>query len=146
MLTRASWVLALACFSASVLSPARSETLIAQAKGSQRAPLANEIQKVAFEFANNPEDYSLVEKTEALSWKMIRMSEGLSSCALPAYSLPQHMESLNASYVMMMNSLNQMGNISESIKDQTRSSYEANLNGYKKKIAKILDQVMKNCK
>mgnify|MGYP006280171307 FL=1 len=125
---------------------AHSEILIAQAKSNPRVQLANEIQKVAFEFANNPDNYSLVEKTEALTWKMIRMSEGLSSCAMPSYSLPQRMESLNTSYVMMTNSLNAMGNVPESIKDQTRAQFESTLNGQKKWVAKVLDEVMKYCK
>jgi hypothetical protein len=125
---------------------AHSQSLIAQAKVNPRVPLAAEIQKVAFEFANNPEDYSLVEKTEELTWKMIRMSEGLSSCAMPSYSLPQSMQSLNTSYVMMVTSLNQLGNVPESIRDQTRAQYESSLNGQKKWVAKVLDQVMKYCK
>ena len=56
------------------------------------------------------------------------------------------MESLNTSYVMMMNSLSSMGNVPESVKDQTRSSFEGTLNGLKKWVAKVLDQVMKYCK
>ena len=137
---------ALGSISVMMAPSAYSQNLIAQAKVSPRIPLAKEIQSVAYEFANNPEDYSLVEKTEALTWKMILMSEGLSSCAMPSYSLPQNMESLNTSYVMLMNSLSSMGNVPESVKDQTRSSFEGTLNGQKKWVAKVLDQVMKYCK
>lgn len=137
---------AVGCIGVMMSHPAYSQSLIAQAKPSPRIALAKEIQSVAFEFANNAEDYSLVEKTELLTWKMILMSEGLSSCAMPSYSLPQSMESLNTSYVMMINSLNSMGNVPESIKDQTRSAYEGTLNGQKKRVAKVLDQVMKYCK
>ena len=121
MVNRLLCSMGIALLAVSLSSPARSQNLIAQVKVGPRIPLAKEIQKVAFEFANNPEDYSLVEKTSLLTWKMIFMSEGLSSCALPSYSLHQTMESLNTSYVMMQNSLNQMGNMPESVKDQTRA-------------------------
>ena len=146
MVNRLMCSMGIALLTVSLSSPARSQNLVAQAKVSPRIPLAKEIQKVAFEFANNPEDYSLVEKTRLLTWKMIFMSEGLSSCALPSYSLPQTMESLNTSYVMMQNSLNQMGNMPESVKDQTRASFEGTLNGQKKWVARTLEEVMTYCK
>jgi len=146
MVVRLAFTIGFAAFATTLTIPVKSETLLAQAKINPRIPLAQEIQKVAFQFANNPEDYSLVEKTEELTWKMIRMSEGLSSCAMPSYDLPQRMESLNTSYIMMTNSLSAMGNVSESIKDQTRASFESTLNGQKKWVAKVLDQVMKYCK
>jgi len=145
MVLRALSTIGLSFITSTAFSPARSEVLIAQSKVNPRIPLAQDIQKVAFQFASNPEDYSLVEKTNQLSWKMIRMSEGLSSCSIPAYYLPQKMEGLNTSYVMMMNTLKQMGNVPESVKDQTRASYEGMLNGQKKSVAIVLDEVMKYC-
>ena len=127
-------------------SSVSAQTLVAQAKVNPRVPLAKEIQAVSFEFANNPGDYSLVEKVEKLSWKMIRMSEGLSSCSLPAYDLPSRLESLNTQYVISMNSLQSMGNVPESAKDQVRNQMEQSLNGSKASIAKVLDNVMKYCR
>jgi len=146
MVNRLLCSLGITLLAVSISSPARSQNLIAQAKVSPRITLAKEIQKVAFEFANNPGDYSLVEKTSRLTWKMIFMSEGLSSCAMPSYSLPQNMETLNTSYVMMIDSLNQMSNVPESVKDQTRASFEGNLNVQKKWVARTLEQVMTYCK
>jgi len=127
-------------------SSVSAQTLVAQAKVNPRVPLAKEIQAVSFEFANNPGDYSLVEKVEKLSWKMIRMSEGLSSCSLPSYDLPSRLESLNTQYVMSMNSLQTMANMPESAKDQVRNQMEQSLNGSKASIAKVLDNVMKYCR
>jgi len=127
-------------------SSAYSQSLIAQAKVNPRIPLAKEIQSVAYAFANTPDDYSLVEKTKALTWKMILMSESLASCAIPSYGLPGSMESLNTSYVMMLNNMSALGNASESVKDQNRKYYEQSLNAQKKIVANVLDEVMKYCK
>lgn len=148
MLNYVTSSICIAAIASNFLLPARSETftLIAQAKVSPRISLAQEIQKVAYQFANTPDDYSLVSKTEELTWKMILMSEGLSSCAIPAYSLPFRMENINTSYVMMINNLNALGNVSESLRDQNRASFESNINGSKKAAGKVLEQVLKYCK
>ena len=146
MLFRPIPFMGIAFFASSCFAAANAQTLISQANNSPRIRLANEIQTVAFEFGKNPGDYSLVEKTEDLSWKMIRMSEGLSSCALPIYDLPWRLESLNTQYVMSMNSLQQMGNVPESAKDQIRVQMEQSLNGSKANIAKVLKNVMKYCR
>ena len=139
---------AFACFAAtlSVCAPAVAESVVAQASASERSKLASEMQSIAYEFAANPEDYSLISKVEELSWKVILKSEAQASCALPAYNLPQSMKNLNNQYVTVMNSLNAMGNVPAAVKQQSMKMMEGPINAQKKNVGMVLEDVMKYCK
>jgi len=126
--------------------PALAQGQASKATSSQRSQLASEMKTIAFEFAANPEDFALVTKVEELSWKMILMSEGISSCVLPAYDLPQQMTALNSTYAMMVNSMNSMGNMPESVKKQSMAAFEGPINGQKRKVGMVLENVIKYCK
>jgi hypothetical protein len=142
-------LLAPAALSVALCTSVRSENLVAQAGATltPRAALAKQIQTIAFEFASNLENYSLVEKVEGLSWKLILMSEGLSSCALPAYDLPDRMESLNTQYFYSKQSLESLpANTPGSIRDESKSMMESSLDGTKKEVAKVLGNLIKYCK
>ena len=96
---------------------------------------------------SDPANYNLVQNVEKEAWKMIRMSEGLSSCALPTYDLVQRLESFNATYIQMKNIMDAYpANVPDQIKQQAVSQTEATLNGQKAAIAKVLDNVLKYCK
>ena len=117
------------------------------AKPTQREILAGKIKTSAYSYANNPADYSLVQSVEKEAWKMIRMSEGFSSCALPTYDLVQRLESFNATYVRMKSMMDAYpANVPDQIKQQAFAQTEAVLNGQKASIAKVLDNVLKYCK
>jgi len=117
------------------------------AKPTQREVLAGKIKASAFSYANNPADYSLVQAVENEAWKMIRMSEGFSSCALPTYDLVQRLESFNATYVQMKSMMDAYpANVPDQIKQQAFSQTEEVLNGQKASIAKVLNNVLKYCK
>jgi len=117
------------------------------AKPTQREVLAGKIKTSAYSYANNPADYSLVQAVEKEAWKMIRMSEGLSSCALPTYDLVQRLESFNATYVQMKSMMDAYpANVPDQIKQQAFAQTEGVLNGQKAAIAKVLDNVLKYCK
>ena len=78
---------------------------------------------------------------------MIRISEGLSSCAVPSYDLAQRLEGFNATYIQMKSLLDSLpGNIPAQIKQQSVGPLEAGLNGQKAAIAKVLQNVEANCK
>ena len=129
------------------LPPLKADTLVAQAKKpTPREILAGQIKNSAYKFAENPSDYSLVTNTEQLNWKMIKMSEGLSSCALPAYDLGVRIEAFNATFVMMQNLINSFpSNTPKSIVAQSTASVESTLNGQKAAINKVLEAVIANC-
>ena len=98
-------------------------------------------------YAGDPSNYSLVQAVEEDAWKMIRMSEGLSSCSLPTYDLVQRMEGFNATYVQMSSLLNSLpANTPDQIKQQSVAPVEVILNGQKAAIGKVLENVMKYCK
>lgn len=116
-------------------------------KPSQREILAKQIKQKSYEFANDPSNYKLVQEVEAEVWKMIRISEGLSSCAVPSYDLAQRLEGFNATYIQMKSLLDSLpGNIPAQIKQQSVGPLEAGLNGQKAAIAKVLQNVEANCK
>ena len=129
----------------SVCSPALTQGAAAQASPTERSKLAAEMQVIAYEFASNPEDYSLIEKVEELSWKVILKSESQASCALPAYNLPQAMKNLNIQYVSVMRSLDAMGNVPAAVKQQSMKMMEGPINGQKKNVGMILEDVVKYC-
>ena len=117
------------------------------AKPTPREILAGKIKTSAYTYASDPANYNLVQDVEKEAWKMIRMSEGLSSCALPTYDLVQRLESFNATYIQMKNIIDAYpANVPDQIKQQAVSQTEAALNGQKAAIAKVLDNVLKYCK
>jgi len=134
--------------SAFAIFPVSADTLLAQAKKpTPREVLASQIKESAYKFAENPSDYALVTNTEQLNWKMIKISEGLSSCAIPAYDLGVRMEAFNATFVMMQNLMNSFpANTPKSIVAQSTASVESTLNGQKAAINKVLESVVANCR
>jgi hypothetical protein len=128
--------------------PANAEILVAQAKKpTPREILAAQIKDSAYQFAANPSDYSLVTKTEALNWQMIKISEGLSSCANPTYDLSQRIEGFNATFIQMQNLINSFPpNTPKQVINMSTSQVEANLNGQKAAINKVLENVVKYCR
>jgi hypothetical protein len=131
-----------------VAVPASAEMLVAQAKKpSPREVLAAQIKDSAYQFAANPSDYSLATKTEELNWQMIKISEGLSSCAIPAYDLSQRMEGFNATFIQMQNLINSFPpNTPKQVISMSTSQVEATLNGQKAAINKVLENVVKYCR
>ena len=126
-----------------VALPMRAQSV----KPTQREILAAKIKATAYLYAGDPSNYSLVQSVEEDAWKMIRMSEGLSSCSLPTYDLVQRMEGFNATYVQMSSLLNSLpANIPDQIKQQSDAPVEEILNGQKAAIGKVLENVMKYCK
>jgi len=129
------------------IPPLKADIVVAQAKKpTPREILAGQIKDAAYKFAESPSDYALVTNSEQLNWKMIKMSEGLSSCALPAYDLGVRMEAFNATFVMMQNLINSFpANSPKSIVAQSTASVESTLNGQKAAINKVLEAVIANC-
>ena len=126
-----------------VALPMRAQSV----KPTQREILAAKIKATAYLYAGDPSNYSLVQAVEEDVWKMIRMSEGLSSCSLPTYDLVQRMEGFNATYVQMSSLLNSLpANTPDQIKQQSVAPVEAILNGQKAAIGKVLENVLKYCK
>lgn len=124
------------------------ESVAAQVKKpSQREVLAKQIRDKSYEFAGDPSNYKLVQDVEADAWKMIRISEGLSSCSIPSYDLVQRLEGFNATYIQMKSLLDSFpANTPAQIKQQSVASVESSLNGQKAAIAKVLQNVEANCK
>ena len=126
-----------------VALPMRAQSV----KPTQREILAEKIKTTAYSYAGDPSNYSLVQAVEEDVWKMIRMSEGLSSCSLPTYDLVQRMEGFNATYVQMSSLLNSLpANTPDQIKQQSVAQVEPILNGQKAAIGKVLENVLKYCK
>ena len=133
-------VLSASCF---ITLPMRAQSV----KPTQREILAAKIKATAYLYAGDPSNYSLVQAVEEDAWKMIRMSEGLSSCSLPTYDLVQRMEGFNATYVQMSSLLNSLpANTPDQIRQQSVAPVEAILNGQKAAIGKVLENVLKYCK
>ena len=132
--------LAVSCF---VALPLQAQGV----KPTQREILAEKIKATAYSYAGDPSNYSLVQAVEKDAWKMILMSEGLSSCSLPTYDLVQRMEGFNATYVQMSSLLNSFpANTPDQIKQQSVAQVEGSLNGQKAAIGKVLENVLKYCK
>lgn len=125
-----------------------SESVAAQVKKpSQREVLAKQIRDKSYEFAGDPSNYKIVQDVEVDAWKMIRISEGLSSCSIPSYDLVQRLEGFNATYIQMKSLLDSFpANTPAQIKQQSVASVESSLNGQKAAIAKVLQSVEANCK
>ena len=132
--------LAMSCF---VALPLQAQSV----KLTKREILAEKIKVTAYSYAGDPSNYSLVQAVEKDAWKMILMSEGLSSCSLPTYDLVQRMEGFNATYVQMSSLLNSFpANTPDQIKQQSVAQVEGSLNGQKAAIGKVLENVLKYCK
>lgn len=116
-------------------------------KPTQREMLAEKIKSTAYSYAGDPSNYGLVQAVEEDAWKMIRLSEGLSSCSLPTYDLVQRMEGFNATYLQMSSLLNSLPpNTPDQIKQQSVAQVEGSLNGQKAAIGKVLENVLKYCR
>ena len=116
-------------------------------KPTPREILAVKIKTSAYAYASNPADYGLVQAVEKEAWKMIRMSEGLSSCSLPTYDLVQRLESYNATYIQMRSTMDAYpANVPDQIKQQAFAQTEGILNGQKAAIAKVLDNFLEYSK
>ena len=139
---------ALALVATLLCSSVLPESVAAQVKKpSQREVLARQIRDKSYEFAGDPSNYKLVQDVEADAWKMIRISEGLSSCSIPSYDLVQRLEGFNATYIQMKSLLDSFpANTPAQIKQQSVASVESSLNGQKAAIAKVLQNVESNCK
>ena len=139
----ASFFAALLSATCSVALPLKAQSV----KPSQREILAEEIKAKAYSYAGDPSNYSLVQAVEEDAWKMIGLSEGLSSCSLPTYDLVQRMEGFNATYLQMSGLLNSLpANTPAQIKQQSVAQIEGSLNGQKAAIGKVLENVLKYCK
>ena len=126
-----------------VVAPVNSQT----SQPSPREILAEKIKTQSYNYANDPANYSLVQAVEKDAWKMIEMSEGLSSCSLPTYHLIVAMEGFNATYIQMSSLLNSFpANTPDQIKQHSVAQVEGSLNGQKAAIGKVLESVLKYCR
>ena len=114
-------------------------------KSKERKQLAEAIKVEAYKFANNPSDYSLVLPVEKLVWKMIEGTEGKSSCTIPSYDLTRSMEILNATYIKMTAQMKQYQGMPGKYKQQAMAQAEAEINGQKAVLGKILNNVIEYC-
>ncbi len=114
-------------------------------KSKERKQLAEAIKVEAYKFANKPSDYSLVMPVEKLVWKMIEGTEGKSSCTIPSYDLTRSMEILNATYIKMTAQMKQYQGMPGKYKQQAMAQAEAEINGQKAVLGKILNNVIKYC-
>ena len=96
-------------------------------KSKERKQLAEAIKVEAFKFANNPSDYGLVLPVEKLVWKMIEGSEGISTCTKMSAQMQQY-QGMPGKY-----------------KKQAMAQAEAEINGQKAVLGKVLNNVIKYC-
>ena len=111
----------------------------------ERKQLAEAIKVEAYKFADNPSDYALVLPVEKLVWKMIKGSEGISSCSIPSYDLTRSMEILNATFLKMSAQMKQYQGMPGKYKEQAMAQAESEINGQKAVLGKVLNNVIKYC-
>ena len=87
----------------------------------------------------------LVLPVEKLVWKMIEGSEGISSCTIPSYDLTRSMEILNATFLKMSAQMQQYQGMPGKYKKQAMAQAEAEINGQKAVLGKVLNNVIKYC-